>query len=618
MRWLSCIVFTVLVTTAVAQTPPKELPEFTFTEERKLSEFRQSSLDSLQIEQYQGKSLGDLLNAASFVFIKDYGPGQIASSSIRGSNAAHTSVFWNGLQLNAPSLGQVDFSIIPVQPGMEVDVLHGNSSLSQGFGGIGGAIYIDQNAAFSSNKVFASHQFGSFKEHISIVGTQLTNDTTSFQLAVQRNSAKNDFEFSHSSLQNDRIYRRTNNAFQQYSGTASVQHQLNSNNQLTLNALVAQTHREIPPNITSLLESEETQQDFVSALGFGWNQERKKWNFITHLGLVYSELTYQNEVASIKSTTENANYQASFQAKHSFSSSAFWQAKWLNQLESVKSAGYGTTQQRLRSGLLLEYAKYFTQQFKLQALLRPEIAGEDYTFFLPAITLTYQPQLYSNIQLTTSFAKNVHYPTLNDWYWNPGGNPDLAKEENETIELGVQLADSLFQFLGLTTQITGYWGNTKNWIQWVPTDNIWQAQNVKDVAQQGLEASASIAWQAAGKWQVKGLYSRTLTVDESSDRQLIYVPENQLKYFISWELKGWLASVNYQFTDLRYVNPENTTFLAAYDLLDVYLQRQLVVNNKHKILFRFGVENALNNEYEAVLSRPMPGINYSFKIGYEL
>lgn len=618
MRWVKIILFVGFSPALMAQLTPKELPQFTFTEERTLSEFRQSSIDSLQIEQHQGKSLGDLLDAASFVFIKDYGPGQIASSSIRGSNASHTSVFWNGLQLNAPSLGQVDFSIIPVQPGMHVDVLHGNSSLSQGFGGIGGAVFIDQNATFSSNKVFALHEIGSFQEHISIAGTQRTNDTTSFQLAVQRHAAENDFEFSHRALPNDRVYRRTNNAFLQYSGTLGVQHQLNQHNQLTLNGLVAHTNREIPPNITTLQANEETQQDFISALGFGWNHKKKQWSFATNAGWVYSELTYKNEVASIRSTTENANYQVSFQAKHQFSSNAFWQAKWLNQLERVKSAGYGTTQQRLRSGWLLEYTQYFTEQFKLQTLLRPEIAGDDYTLFLPGLTFTYQPNFYQNTRITASYAKNVHYPTLNDWYWNPGGNPELEKEENETLELGIELSDSLFNFLRMDGQVTHYWGNTNNWIQWVPTDNIWQAQNVKNVAQQGLEASASVSWKAAGTWQIKGLYARTLTLDQRSDLQLIYVPENQLKYFLQWQLKGWLASINYQFTDLRYVNPENTAFLAAYDLVDVYLQRRWVVKSKHKILLRFGVENVLNNEYEAVLSRPMPGINYSFRIGYEL
>ena len=71
-------------------------------------------LDTLVLQSKSTSSLSDLLIQHSPVFIKTYGPGGTSTASFRGTTASHTLVLWNGFQLNAPSLGQVDFSTIPV------------------------------------------------------------------------------------------------------------------------------------------------------------------------------------------------------------------------------------------------------------------------------------------------------------------------------------------------------------------------------------------------------------------------------------------------------------------------------------------------------------------------
>ena len=71
-------------------------------------------VDSLVLETKSTSTLSELLIQHSPVFIKTYGPGGVSTASFRGTTASHTLVLWNGFQLNAPSLGQVDFSTIPV------------------------------------------------------------------------------------------------------------------------------------------------------------------------------------------------------------------------------------------------------------------------------------------------------------------------------------------------------------------------------------------------------------------------------------------------------------------------------------------------------------------------
>ena len=77
-------------------------------------ETMERKIDTAVIKRLQTRSLSQLLIQHSPVFIKTYGPGGTASASFRGTTSSHTLVLWNGFQLNSPTLGEVDFSMIPV------------------------------------------------------------------------------------------------------------------------------------------------------------------------------------------------------------------------------------------------------------------------------------------------------------------------------------------------------------------------------------------------------------------------------------------------------------------------------------------------------------------------
>ena len=99
-------------------------------------------LDTIVLQSMSTSSLSDLLIQHSPVFIKTYGPGGVSTASFRGTTASHTLVLWNGFQLNAPSLGQVDFSTIPVFLADDVS-LNWGSGTSNNSGGLGGSVNID-------------------------------------------------------------------------------------------------------------------------------------------------------------------------------------------------------------------------------------------------------------------------------------------------------------------------------------------------------------------------------------------------------------------------------------------------------------------------------------------
>ncbi|MEM1218588.1 MAG: Plug domain-containing protein, partial [Bacteroidota bacterium] len=57
--------------------------------------------------------LGALLQQQGLLHIKDYGPGRLSTLTLRGGSAGQSQVVWNGIPLNAPTLGLLDLSTLP-------------------------------------------------------------------------------------------------------------------------------------------------------------------------------------------------------------------------------------------------------------------------------------------------------------------------------------------------------------------------------------------------------------------------------------------------------------------------------------------------------------------------
>ena len=119
-------------------------------------------MDTALLKRLNTIPMSQLLIQHSPVFIKTYGPGGVATASFRGTTASHTLVLWNGFQINAPSLGQVDFSTIPVFMTEQVALKWG-SGTSANSGGLGGTVNIENTEHFGEGWILDLKQtYGSF------------------------------------------------------------------------------------------------------------------------------------------------------------------------------------------------------------------------------------------------------------------------------------------------------------------------------------------------------------------------------------------------------------------------------------------------------------------------
>src|SRR5688572_6926564 len=70
-------------------------------------------------------TLSDKLIDETSFYLKTYGNNQLSTITIRGTTASQTAVLWNGININSPTLGQTDFSLIPLFLFDDVSVQYG-------------------------------------------------------------------------------------------------------------------------------------------------------------------------------------------------------------------------------------------------------------------------------------------------------------------------------------------------------------------------------------------------------------------------------------------------------------------------------------------------------------
>ena len=169
-----------------------------------------------------------------------------------------------------------------------------------------------------------------------------------------------------------------------------------------------------------------------------------------------------------------------------------------------------------------------------------------------------------------------------------------------------------------------------DWIIWLPTTKgFFSPRNVKKVHAYGVEVKANFAVQPAKDWLIdlNGSYSWTPSInegekmspaDQSVGKQLPYVPKHSasLTGRLSW--RTWAFLYKWAFYSERYTMSSNDLGVLGrvkpYFMSDLSLEKGLDCKWASFSL-KGCIHNLLNEEYESVLSRPMPRLNVSFFIG---
>ncbi|NQT78153.1 MAG: TonB-dependent receptor, partial [Bacteroidetes bacterium] len=256
----------------------------------------------------------------------------------------------------------------------------------------------------------------------------------------------------------------------------------------------------------------------------------------------------------------------------------------------------------------------------MMAGARQEFNGHDLFPFTPAIGI--EGPLFPFLSNKISISRNYRLPTMNELYWQPGGNPDIKPENSWNAELS--MISEFFRGAethGLKFIATAYSSMVDDWILWLPKNNFWTADNVQKVWARGIEVETNFQIERKQIHAELGLsYTYSVSSNESKDapgdtygKQLIYTPLHNASGKIGFSCRHWQMLLFGNYTGESYTTTDNLSALPGFYLMDISLKKEFVTK-----LLNIGIAARLNNifnkDYQLVAYRPMPGRNFNLSI----
>ncbi len=584
---------------------------------------KEEEMDSLVMEVSVHDNLATLLQKHTPIYIKNYGPGALATSSFRGAGASHTQVVWNGLNINSPMLGQVDFSQMPVFMFDKVRVLYGGSSIQDGSGGLGGSLRIGNEANWSDlNSVRLSASLASFDAKEIMAGIHLGNEKFLSQTRVSWIDSENDFRFKNNAenTENPPEEIRTDAAWSRKTLTQSFYLKARNNQLLSWQTWLQGENRLLPPpiTVTPIPENEKQEQFFVRSV-LSYQQTHAKISYKAFVGYVFDQLDYQNKTAYINSVNKVHSFYGGFKSSYHASNKLKLSAAFNSEHHRVLSNNYAKDQERTRFSLLTQAGYHPWKALETALMIRFDKASDADLSMNPVFSLRFLPLQKQDFALRFQLSANTHLPSLNDLYWQPGGNPNLKTEKAQSIEVGV---DAILLNDGdskLKLSLTAYHSDIENKIQWQPDSvfSYWRPRNIASVASNGLETSLDLKLRIGDLFfNVRPSYAFTSAKDDN-DKQLIYTPEQSARAFFKLDYAAFSAFYIYDYSGSAYTTSDNLRRMLPFGLHDAGLSYGFQWK-RHSFGLHFRCNNILDKSYQVVAWRPMPGRNFRFSLNVKI
>ncbi|HCS21441.1 MAG TPA: hypothetical protein DIW47_12920 [Bacteroidetes bacterium] len=596
------------------------LPEVKVRDMRKAPMDNGKTLQKIPTQILQ-PDIGSLLQAASPVVIKSYGPGMLASLSIRGTGAAHSPVLWNGLSIQSSMSGQQDMSLLQ---GFLFDhiLLSTGSQNNLSTGGIlGGSIQLGQEKIKTPVKVIAGIDLGSFHTQRYKLGMDLSKKGWSNRFRVVSQTAKNDFTYPDRSAQGSPL-RKMDHAQSSLLAVLNETHYEYKRWKTGLDFWYQKANRQIPPTLLS--PSLATQDDESIRLNAFVNYA-DSLRFVQFNSAMFAEnLWYHDPAKNLDGLNHSTRWLNQIQLRRKYQHFSL-QAGALHQLDQAGSSSYLKEEVQLHTaaaylaayGQLLKNRRLFwktdiRQEFRKTLIPAPSFsAGMDYL-------------LNRRIILSGHLAHISRLPNLNDLYWNPGGDPELSPEKGFSGELTYAYTYSKVNTLA-KVRLTAYYSVIDQWIIWLPDNGYWTPQNLQQVHNRGFEWEAKLIHHHK-KNTMNLSYGGSFTLasnekakneqDLSVGKQLIYVPFWKNYIALALPYKNFLLSYRHSFTGGRYTSSDNLSFLPPYSTGDLELGYSHELK-QHRLNTSLGIQNIWNVYYESIEWRPMPGRYFQVSLNYQ-
>lgn len=616
---------------------------------------KENQLDTLILQNNKGQSLASLLATNTPVFIKSHGRGALATASLRGTAASHTKVNWNGININSPMLGMVDFSQIPVFLIDDISLKYGNSSLSEQGGGLGGTINLNNtpnwNNHFSGKYL---QTFGSYSSFDELLAINLGNNRFQSKSKIYHTYSENDYTFYNRSTP-DINYQTgdithpldtNNNASYTLYGLQQEFYIRTGNDQFASLKYWGQNSERSIPQVFSNEGGKDSNRNQQSTIHHNLVADWKYYKGHSKLdllsGLIFKEMLFEQLYLVNSKGLQHSVYSESLQkswfnsAKYNYftpngyhiNASLSANLHAVDTKDTVSHTGYNKKQSELSAYISIQ--KRYFKNLNLNLMLRQELINGDLIPIMPLLGFDYKLDEDENFVIKGNISRNYHSATLNDKYWQPGGNPDLKPEEGYSTELGFYFRKNIDSWF-IKGEISTYYSKISNWILWLPNvKGYWEPINLRTVASKGIELNAKLHKKLGKNSSISilGNYAYTPTLNKDNEakesnsynKQLVYIPLHSADIMARVQWMDWNFSWQHSSYGIRYTttsnDPSARRSFPPYYMNDISLDRTWVFT-KFNLKSELKINNLFNENYRSAIYHPMPGRNYKFILTFE-
>jgi iron complex outermembrane receptor protein len=566
-------------------------------------------------------TLSDGLTGENSLYLKTYGNSQLSTIALRGTTASQTAVIWNGININSPTLGQTDFSLMPAFLFDEVSLHYGTASSLYGNDAIGGSVVMTQAPVEykKTSTYILNQQAGSFGRWGTGLKGNYGNDRWQFRTKLFRSYIENDFPYTSPAVGSQK--RQSHAAVENYGGDQQIHLRLSERQQLSAEVMYTYNRREIQAAVTNN-DGNEILTDYNTRTSLTYQNDARFGMIKTTLAYVLNDQRYTDDETS---KVRSDQYAAVVTLDKLIGKRLHWRSGINYNYYTAQSKNYGRKIDDNRLDAFLNFTYAVLPRWNVSANIRQSFYKQEHAALSPTLgTEVYLlDRTDQKIIIRAQAARGFRVPTLNDRYWIPGGNLDLQPEDAINTEGGVQWARTQGNF-NIKCDATYYHSWLDQMIIW-RQNTFWSPLNLQKVNIHGVEFSSKAeADLQTIKIILRGKYSYTRSINKEGltttdrtivDKQLAYVPIHQANGFGSVIYKSWILDVGYNFIGKRYTTLDNAENLSLkyYGLLGASINKKFEFPS-WSFTAKATAGNIMNVYYENLKNHAMPGRNYSLSL----
>jgi outer membrane cobalamin receptor len=247
---------------------------------------------------------------------------------------------------------------------------------------------------------------------------------------------------------------------------------------------------------------------------------------------------------------------------------------------------------------------------------KPEYRTDQH--FISSMEAALQIPSNKNWKWKWSGSRIARFPTANELYWQPGGNPYLKPEMGSWIKSSLVVSKSKWQW-----DAESKCGWIKNWIQWSPINNqVWSPMNIKSVRL--WQTTVGLTFHSKLKtgrivFNTSLQYSSSLGKNESTSNtfQMIYTPKWKSHAHVDIHFGSWNALISSNYISSRFTDEANSMYtqLPSIFLADISVSRLVKLDSNHlELHVGVSLENLTNVNYQWIRGYITPGSVYTINL----